>query len=360
GANYLGWKVASRLLPYTTSRIADLTEQFFASTGLQARPTFQQCLAQVNQVLPFAMGHLYVKATKPSSTSFSAYRVAYHLTQSLDRMVQLEWWLGDGIEASYRHLRDTMRMTLGLPSWIENDTLLDARYASVRITNSYLESHMSAATATFQHTFDAATSMLGREKLLFPNDVQWTADRLTPPMYDLLDNHLYLLPAALQPPYFVEETAPALNFGGLGFLLARDLVDEVVSFRKGGWPGLEIPAEARPFNCLVNRLQDPVATSFLGTKLAYLSYQMDRGFGDDQALRGLETTSPDQLFFIAISRTLCGIVRDRDYVSVVNRRSPIGSENLVDAVLLKLPEYLDAFNCSKDRMSNDYHACFRK
>lgn len=361
GANYLGWKVASRLLPYTTTHIATITEKFLASTGLQARPTFQQCLAQVNQVIPFAMGRLYVKATHPTSTSYSAFRVAYHLIQGLDRKVKLERWLGHGIESSYRRFRSAMGITLAYPSWIDNDTLLDAHYASVHVTNSYLESHMSAATTTFRHTLDPAVSMRGRESLLFPNDVRWTTDPSTPPMYDLLDNHVYLLPAVLQPPHFVEETAPALNFGGLGFLLAGDLVDEVVSLRKGGWTGLEVTTEMQErFKCLAGRLQDSVATSLLGTKLAYLSYQMNRGFGDDQALRGLETMSPDQLFFVAIARSLCSTVRDQDYVGVVSRRSPIGAENLVDAVLLNLPEYLDAFNCTRDWQSNDFDICFRK
>ncbi|KAH7959398.1 hypothetical protein HPB49_010806 [Dermacentor silvarum] len=145
-ANYFGWKVVSRLAPYTTTSMANAYKQFLEATGLETHQQSRHCLTQVNQVLPFAMGRVYALKSPRTSTNYEAYRVAYHVARSLDiYIVKDHRPLAPEIESVYRKLRSTMDLTLGYPEWAADEARVDAYYEPVRIGNSYLESHVSAA-----------------------------------------------------------------------------------------------------------------------------------------------------------------------------------------------------------------------
>lgn len=271
------------------------------------------------------------------------------------------------MDGLYRQLRATMNMTLGYPDWMEEDALLDSYYASVRVTGSYLESHISAARTANRRSFDPSLNMWGRERLMFPGDsMRW--EHSLPSMYDIRENRFYLLPANLQPPEYVEGTVASLNYGSFGFLLARDLVQELFLQRETtAWSkAVYESGMLETMDCLVKRvgsIAEPasVVTSILAAKLSHLSYQMQRDFMDDATLDGFETLDPDRIFFIAVARTLCGITRNQNYVSLVSLGArPAKRQNLVDRTLLGLSQYQDAFNCSRSRGGDDYQDCFTK
>ncbi|KAK8766719.1 hypothetical protein V5799_006501 [Amblyomma americanum] len=357
-ANYFGWKVVSRLAPYTTTAMANAYKQFLEATGLETHQPSRHCLTQVNRVLPFAMSRVYALKSPETSTNYEAYRVAYHVARSLDiYIIKDRQRLPPEVDSVYRRLRSTMEMTMGYPDWAADEARVDAYYDPVRIGNSYLESHMSAATLTYHRSFEPAQSMWGRERLMFPEDPErWKLDPAWRSIYDLQDNRFYILPANLQPPYYVEGTAPSLNYGGLGFLLATAVLTELFSHRveqataSAGSKFLE-----RTLRLLRARLVEPAArpgdpdgckTSAAATRIAYLSYHMHGDFSDDQAVEGIEALAPDQLFFVGVARTLCTLVRSSHYARVVGKRVLVDALSAIDGVLLPLPEYRDAFNCT--------------
>ncbi|KAK8756997.1 hypothetical protein V5799_000302 [Amblyomma americanum] len=357
-ANHFGWKVVSRLAPYTTTSMVNGYRQFLEVTGLETHQPLRHCLTQVNQVLPFAMGRVYALKSPETTTNYEAYRVAYHVARSLDIIIIKDRQpLPPEIDSVYRKLRSTMEMTLGYPDWAADEARLDAYYEPVKIGNSYLESHISAAGITYLRSFDAAYSMWGRERLMFPEDPErWTLDPAWLNIYDLQENRFYVLPATLQPPYYVEGTAASLNYGGFGFLLATAVLAELLS------PNAEQAAASSGSNFLERSLQlvrDRLAesaprsgasngswTEAAAARVAYLSYHMHGDFHDDQAVRGLESTAPDQIFFINVARTLCTLARSRHYTRVVGQRKLVDALSSIDDALLSLPEYRDAFNCS--------------
>ncbi|KAL1485712.1 hypothetical protein MTO96_031780 [Rhipicephalus appendiculatus] len=362
-ANYFGWKVVSRLAPYTTTSMANAYKQFLQATGLETHQPSRHCLTQVNQVLPYAMGRVYALKSPGTSTNYEAYRVAYHVARSLDiYIVKDHRPLDPEIEAVYRKLRSTMGLTLGYPEWAEDEARVDAYYEPVRIGDSYLESHVSAARVTYQRSFDPARSMWGRERLMFPEDPErWTFDPAWLSVYDIQDNRLYVLPAVLQPPYYVEGTVPSLNYGGLGFLLATAVLTEL--FSKSAEQAASSPEGnflARSLRTVRARLLEAAArwggahngsrTDALAARVAYLSYHMHDGFRDATTVQGLETAAPDQLFFIGVARTLCTLARSRHYTRVVGQRTLVAALSAIDDALMPLPEYRDAFNCSVSDM----------
>ncbi|KAH7956924.1 hypothetical protein HPB52_013561 [Rhipicephalus sanguineus] len=362
-ANYFGWKVVSRLAPYTTTSMANAYKQFLQATGLETHQPSRHCLTQVNQVLPFAMGRVYALKSPRTSTNYEAYRVAYHVARSLDiYIVKNHRPLDPEVEGVYRKLRSTMDLTIGYPEWAADEARLDAYYEPVRIGGSYLESHVSAARVTYQRSFDPARSMWGRERLMFPEDPErWTFDPAWHSVYDIQDNRFYVLPAVLQPPYYVEGTVPSLNYGGLGFLLATAVLTELFS------KNAEQAASSTDGNFLARSLRTVRArlvaaaarwggahngsrTDALAARVAYLSYHMHDDFRDAPTVQGLETTAPDQLFFIGVARTLCTLARSRHYTRVVGQRTLVTALTAIDDALLPLPEYRDAFNCNVSDM----------
>ncbi|KAH6932120.1 hypothetical protein HPB50_002882 [Hyalomma asiaticum] len=359
-ANYFGWKVVSRLAPYTTTSLANAYKQFLQATGLETYHPSRHCLTQVNQVLPFAMGRVYALKSPRTSTNYEAYRVAYHVARSLDiYIVKDRRPLAPEVEGVYRKLRSTMSMTLGYPEWTADEAHVDAYYEPVRIGNSYLESHVSAARLSYHRSFDPARSMWGRERLMFPEDPErWTLDPAWLSIYDIQDNRFYVLPAVLQPPYYVEGTVPSLNYGGFGFLLATAVLTEL--FSKNAEQGADATTSegsflARSLRAVRARLVEAAASwggahngsgkDALAARVAYLSYHMHDDFRDDQTVAGLETVAPDQLFFIGVARTLCTLARSRHYTRVVGQRTLVAALSAIDDALLPLPEYRDAFNC---------------
>ncbi|KAH9377663.1 hypothetical protein HPB48_011373 [Haemaphysalis longicornis] len=356
-ANYFGWKVVSRLAPYTTTSMEDTYNAFLEATGLETHRPSRRCLTQVNRVLPFAMGRAYAMISPETSTNYQAYLVAHEVARSLDAyMVKDGQPLASEVETLYRKLRSTMDLTMGYPDWVQDEASVDAYYEPVTIGGSYLESHLSAAKVTYQRSFDPRVSLGGRERLMFPEDPKrWTIDPALLSLYDIQDNRFYLLPAVLQPPYYVEGTAHSLNYGGLGFLLARSILSELFSHivESTVAPLQDSPSLAKSVQLLRARLlksssagANNRSSEALAASIAYLSFQMHGNFRDEQTVEGAETLTPDQIFFIAVARTLCTLARSRYYVRVVVQGSEVDALSEIDNSLMSLPEYRDAFGCN--------------
>lgn len=366
-ANYLGWRVARRLLPHTVDRMAELLAQFRAAIGRDTFPLSRQCIFEIAEVMPLAMGRLYTSLSPRASTNFDAFRIVYTFLAALDHFVFGDRWFHGELLNVYRLLRATMRITVGFPLWLANDTIIDSVYSAVRISNAYVDTYISAATATFQNSFDPASIVYGEERHVFPADASpWGSD--FPSIYDIRDNRFGIFPEVLQPHYYDDGGASSLNFGGFGFLIARDFLREALSQRSDVFWCRAI-ARADIFarhKCLESRLSqrapgvplDGLATIVLAAKLAFVAYQDYGDFEDDATLRGLQRVTPEQLFFVALARTLCTMAREEHYVEVVSLSREAAALSLVDAALGQMAEFRDAFNCTKSG-NGAYEGCFK-
>lgn len=357
--NYFGWKVASALLPTTTMNFARLQVAYKKGLGLEPLPLPVQCLIDINEVMPLALGRLFAMEYPRQTTNYEAYSMRIALMQSLDHEVYRDLWFDGETNGMYVNLRAKMRTIFAYPTQLHDDRLLDDYYHSVNISTSYLEAYVSAASVTFQQGFDSrnALNMFGRERLIFPNDVS-LLHRLRPqPLYSVREN-VFILPSGIfHPPYYNDfASAAPVNFGGMGYLLAHDLLEQLLSNRTDTmWGRLTAKTNvSKRQRCLEERIATDVpgiftsrlAVKVLAARVALQAYGLQTDFADDMTLNGVDSLSPEQIFFVTLTRTLCSLVRSERYTEVVLQKSMVDELTQIDKFLLWLPKFRDAFNCS--------------
>ncbi|XP_064454815.1 neprilysin-11-like [Ornithodoros turicata] len=355
---YFGWRVALRLLPFTTTSIATLHQQFQATMGSEFSTTWKQCLKETNEVMPFAMARLLLSENTKKAASYRGYRLLSRLVRSLDRQVYKDRWFDGETHTTYTSLRAKMTTMFGYPPTLMNDAHLDAAYEPVEVSNSYLEAHLSASTVTFRNNFDANFTFrfYGRERYIFPSDVL-SGRRSVRPLYDVRRNSFIVPSGMLRPPYYDDDATSALNFGGLGFLVAYDVLQGLLSNRSDTYWGRLVAKTSIPSRraCLESRIaryasklpRKDLDLLVLAARVAFEASQDDAD--DDETLGGLEDFSPEQLFFVAVARTLCTVARNAHFAKIVLQGGIVGELQQVDAALMWLPEFRDSFNCTHSR-----------
>ncbi|KAL3201899.1 hypothetical protein MRX96_012172 [Rhipicephalus microplus] len=165
----------------------------------------------------------------------------------------------------------------------------------------------------------------------------------------------------MNPPYYVSDTTWSMNFGGLGVLVAKDLVNEFFHAVDAGWMG---EAERLEFkksgDCVLTAIGKSSRTGsadeavmkcgglvsdLMALRLSYTAYHTYADARDETTLPGLEDKSPDQVFFVAAFRTLCTQLRERYYVPVVRGKQKVPELAYLDALMRSMNEFTDAFNC---------------
>ncbi|KAH7951706.1 hypothetical protein HPB52_011547 [Rhipicephalus sanguineus] len=319
--------------------------------------------------MPLAIGRVYAELMGYEAADYRAVGMMATLQEGLRHMLtEFKWVQGESKEKVFAILSKSS-MTVGYPAWLMNDTTLNAYYETVPSSGPYVEAVAKAMGASHTNQLKSSattTEVFGKmSNFIFPSRLVELHQKSGPPreslLYDIRSNHFVVPSGVMNPPYYVSESTWSMNFGGLGMLVAKDLVNEFFHAVDAGWMGEAEHIEfKKSADCVLTAIGKSSRTGsadeavmkcgglvsdLLALRLSYTAYHAYADPRDETTLPGLEDKSPDQVFFVSAFRTLCTQLRERYYVPIVRGKQKVPELAYLDALMRSMNEFTDAFNC---------------
>lgn len=367
--NYLGWRFMSKFARHTGESMRKEHARFSETVvGQENGPRWKTCLMDVAEAMPLALGRLYMDYMQWEVTDFRAFRLVMSVINSLEHMLFQFKWVEGGTKEKLKALLTNMKFIVGYPTLIRNNTWLDRCHKDVHESGSYVDALTEATKNNAANNRDPTGQCTGgapRGNLIFPSRIVELYGQASPEaklFYDISDNIFVLPTGVLTPPFYSRDTTGAVNFGGLGMLVAREIVNEFLPMGSsaGNWmTDTEKGTFSKGSDCVLssvrkvstkdagesNMREAGVVQELLALRVAYTAYHSHVDYASEGTLPGLEEMSPDQVFFVAAFRTLCTRVREKKYMDVVKSRKWVAELDFLDALVRGMNEFADAFNC---------------
>lgn len=178
--------------------------------GITERRSLEEVtLGQVNDLLPDAVGRLYVDATFPPEAKQEITALVDAEIEAFRIRLQHNPWMSDETRALAIRKLDAITVKVGYPDEWET-------YERVEIGDSFAGSVRSAYEAGLREELASAGQPVDRGA--------WEiAAQTVNAYYNPLANEIVFPAAILQPPFFTYGGDPAANFGGIGMVIGHEL-----------------------------------------------------------------------------------------------------------------------------------------
>lgn len=382
--NYIGWRVVHHFMRHAGVYFRNMTESFFSARIKEERlPYDRNCLRDVNDVMPYAVGRVFADNVLSRDDFDKAVKMVAAILDGFQVVLKEFKWASLDVQSIFAR----MNYIVSYPEWIKNYQRLDDYYESVKKTGMYFERYLSASRNRYQryltipnmsspNPMQMSYHYRRMAEFIFPSRIVDLERRVGPPrentFYDARDNALIVPAGVMQPPYYDARSPASLTFGGLGTMIARDFINEMFHTNEGI---LRDDKKKNAFKerrqCLLNSIKEgldpstnPDCTSVISdvfsVRVAYEAYQIYLDGSEDDTLQGVAHMTPDQLFFISAVRTLCTNVREQHFAQLVLLRKPVMETDLIDPAVMGMREFEDAFACKGNvtTSENTFNKCF--
>jgi putative endopeptidase len=355
---------ASYFRYHLISELADALAQPFGDeafelekllTGaLQRRERSKRCIEQTTDALGELIGQVYVTRYFPGSSKQSAIQLVDAIAQAMrDAIVGLDWMAGATKQIATAKLDKIVRM-IGFPDrWKTYD------YDVKR--GDFAGNVLRAEAFKIHRQLAKAGGPVDRDEWKL-NAYEVNAS------YDPAMNTTALPAGILQPPFFGQDRALAVNLGGIGLVIGRELThafdDQGAQFDADGnlaswWQKDDLARFAEKGKCVADEYAtfEVLPKKFIqgqltlgeniadlgGVKLAFKAYRALRK--DTAKTYVADGFSEDQQFFLAVGQSRCERERpeETERLLAVDRRSP--AKFRVYGALRNMTEFADAFHC---------------
>jgi putative endopeptidase len=247
--SYLAHHAIDFAAPYLRGQLAEAHHAFHRATlrGQRvATPRWKRALATIDAEVSDAMGRLYVERCFTPESKHALEALCESLREAFaQRLERVEWMSATTREAAQRKLA-ALRFELGYPDrWRD--------LSDLRTTPHSLYANVVAARNFAQHD---RVSRIGRpiETTRWPLPPQTINAR-----YDPQRNAVYFPAALLAPPFFDPTADIALNFGGVGAVIAHEMThafdDQGSRFGADGrFENWWMPEDRARFDALAERM----------------------------------------------------------------------------------------------------------
>ncbi len=182
-----------------------------ALEGITERRSLEEVtLGQVNDILPDAVGQLYVDATFPPEAKDEITALVDAEIEAFRIRIQHNPWMSDETRVLAIEKLDAITVKVGYPDKWET-------YESVEIGDSFAWSVQNAYEASLREELASAGQPV--------DPGAWDiAVQTVNAYYNPLANEIVFPAAILQPPFFTYRGDPAANFGGIGMVIGHELI----------------------------------------------------------------------------------------------------------------------------------------
>ncbi len=178
------------------------------------------CVEETGRNLRYLSGHVFVNyAFNETQRAHAKTMVDALFTAFRERITELEWMDKETKYLSLKKLDNIVKI-IGYPDWLANSTLVSERYKPLILNpHNYFENAVQAQifTELVPEIHQARHATLDRKNIFFGYPWQLNAFHLT----DLV--LIQINSGILQRPLFSELNPLAVNFGGIGTILAHEI-----------------------------------------------------------------------------------------------------------------------------------------
>jgi len=372
---YMRWQLVHGSAPFLSRALSDENFDFFQRTlkGVrQPLPRWRRCVKAADSFLGEALGKAYVERAFPAHSKRMVSELVRDVEDALAEDFQQLDWISPATRQEAARKLAAIEDKIGYPDrWRD--------YAAVAITrDSYLNNVHQATAFEFARQLAKVGKPVDRDEWL-----------MTPPTinayYDAQLNTINFPAGILQPPQFEPGADAAVNYGNIGATIGHELThgfdDEGRKFDAGGnlrdwWTPQDVKAYEERGKCIADQYTQDVVEAGPGvrqdgrltqgedtadnggTRLAFsalLARLKKQGVDPDS--KGADGWTSKQRYFLSYANSWCTNIRaDTVRTQVLTNPHSIPRYR-VNNVVADMPEFWQAFSCSKGRVMVREPAC---
>lgn len=379
-ANYLLWRFIRHRVNNLDDRFQVVLQNFYyILSGREEAPSrWKKCVAQVNNNLGMAVGAMYISKYFYHNSKNETLQITERVMKSFYKMLNETTWMDDETKLEAKEKLEAMKLVIGYPDYLLNQSLLNERYKSVKI---HPEEY-------FENTLIILVDMAQREheRLGLPaNKAIWnTGPAVINAYYSRYKNQIVVPAGILQPPFYHHTFPNSLNYGGIGVVIGHEITHgydhKGQLFDKRGslhhwWNENDIQEFHDRAKCLIDQYnkyyvkeigvyldglksQGENIADNGGINQAFQAYQewLDENTGADETLPGINATGP-QLFFINFAQIWCGSMRREALHNKLKTAVHPPGKFRVIGTLSNSKDFSEAFNCKLGMPMNPTSKC---
>jgi len=318
----------------------------------QQQPREQFMVQQVDRMLGFALGQLYVKRYFDQEDKDRVSDLVNNLQKAFEaRMSQLDW-MSDSTKLKAKEKLYAITKKVGYPDvWREYDVSIDR--------DKYFEN----VVALRKNAYAYRIADLNKA----PNKEEWATTPATVTAYYRSSHNEIVFPAGiLQFPYYDKESDDAVNYGGIGMVIGHELThafdDNGSQFDKDGnlnnwWTPEDLEKFKAKTQQLIERYDSFTILDSIhvkgaltigentadngGIAIAYDAFKLTEQGQDTVRINGY---TPDERFFMSIARIWRVKVRDEFMRNYVNTNSHSPALWRVNGPLMNFTPFYETFD----------------
>ncbi|XP_064472695.1 neprilysin-1-like [Ornithodoros turicata] len=358
--NFVVWFVVQFLAPFVSLQL------MYTSFNSRARArnfVTNVCYREVNQILPYAFGAPFVVQSVPLEVRKDVRRMVQQVKEALEVSFQESRWMDNATRDTAIHKLHSMHVFVAYPDNILSS--LDEMYSIVPDAGPvFLESRLKSWYVIMQNEKEKLwkrqpeSEILAGYRLTDVNAYYWPQS-----------NSMIIPAGIINPPFYMPREPDSVNFGGLGHIVAHEIVhgfDVESSFRdatgerRDWWSKTTRLQYKKRVTCLkdmydsllfpLHRKSHAVSENIadsVGLAQAYKAYESVAG---DDAKGGIMGFTAEQAFYITSCFKWCS-----------NRDKPgpgYSPEELrCNVPLQNIPNFAKAFGCRRNDPMNPSHKC---
>ncbi|CAJ0604474.1 unnamed protein product [Cylicocyclus nassatus] len=375
--NYVFIRYSSALTKEMGERYDDVAQEYLRDMyGRQQKaPRWKDCTRSTMDLMKYATSAMYVRKAFDKEAKDVALNLTYDLQIAFRKTLKTTDWLHGPTKNRALHKAKRMLRKIAYPDFVLDDKKLDKHYEGLNVDEN-----------------DSYGKMLEK---IDKWDIAYLSERLAKPVdrseydfnaaevnayYDDITNSIKITAAILQAPFFHHTFPKALNYGGIGAVMAHEIThgfdvegsqhdaygnlhdwwDKSVkkNFRKRAqcfvdqYENIEVPGTNLSINGEVTQVENIADNG--GVKQAYKAYKayLQRNGGEEPRIKGLEKYNNDQMFFLGYAGIWCEHTTTQALVNQLLGDDHSPARYRVNQVLANQPEFAAAFKCKKGTPMN--------
>lgn len=210
---YYEWNVISSAAPYLSDDFISANFDFYGkvmSGQTEMKPRWKRCVSSVNNMLGEAVGKMYVEKYFPAEAKERILKLVDNVRIAMGERMAANTWMTDSTKRKGKEKLDAILVKVGYP-----DTWRD--YSGLEIKD---DSYWANAKRYSRFETQYMISKLG--KPVDRNEWQMTPQTVNA-YYNPTTNEICFPAGILQPPFFYAYGDDAINYGGIGVVIAHEL-----------------------------------------------------------------------------------------------------------------------------------------
>ncbi|KAM4636891.1 kell blood group glycoprotein isoform 2-T3 [Discoglossus pictus] len=318
----------------------------------QVVPRWERCLYETNTFFEPALSVMFVQATVSKKSERLAMEIFSHVKAVLHTLIGNLKWMDKKTQVEAQKQLQHVQIELTIPEKYKNTSL-------------HIENKMTLKPGRFLWNALQLLSVQG-------SGAPWSIPPWSVYSHYSQRQNLLVFPAGiLRPPIFHPHYPSAVNFGGLGFIMAHELIHSLLGYVLPILWG-EMDGNVEEIHCLQEQYETlSVHNMTVNGSLTLLENMADVGglyiaqqahelwvqnHGPDLLLPDVGLTS-QELFYTSYGQIMCGIQSPEDLILHLKADPHSPPELRVNGAVRNSPDFSNVFHCGARASMNPQHKC---